>query len=61
MFFRLLVVSDISCDLHGSIEFLERSTTIDHPFFQYDPYLQREVSGDIGDHGVTVMGAYTSD
>lgn len=53
----LLLLADISCDVHGSIEFLERTTTIEKPFFQYDPLLEREVSTDvINDNGITVMG-----
>ena len=51
-----MVVSDISCDVKGSIEFLERSTTIDRPCFQYDPVRGTEVSDTIEGHGVTVMG-----
>jgi hypothetical protein len=54
--FRLMVVSDISCDVHGSIAFLERSTTIDRPCYQYDPIAGHEVSDTIQDYGVTVMG-----
>jgi alpha-aminoadipic semialdehyde synthase len=54
--FRLMVVSDISCDVNGSIEFLERSTTIDRPCYQYDPIAGHEVSDTIQDYGVTVMG-----
>jgi len=53
---RLLVVADISCDVHGSMEFLSRTTTIEKPFFQYDPISEREVADDIGKRGVTVMG-----
>jgi hypothetical protein len=53
---RLLVVADISCDVNGSIEFLERSTTIDKPFFQYDPVKGQEVSDDIEERGITMMG-----
>ena len=49
-------MSDISCDVHGSVEFLERRTTIEKPFFQYDPIVEREVADEIDDRGVTVMG-----
>jgi alpha-aminoadipic semialdehyde synthase len=42
--------------VNGSIEFLERTCTIEKPFFQYDPIEQREVASDIGPVGVTVMG-----
>eukprot|EP01017_Pseudomicrothorax_dubius_P030263 TRINITY_DN3759_c0_g2_i1.p1 TRINITY_DN3759_c0_g2~~TRINITY_DN3759_c0_g2_i1.p1 ORF type:complete len:557 (+),score=152.08 TRINITY_DN3759_c0_g2_i1:52-1722(+) len=34
---RLFGVSDITCDFEGSIEFLKRFTTIDQPFYVYDP------------------------
>jgi len=27
----------VTCDLGGSIDFLTRYTTIDHPFFMYNP------------------------
>jgi alpha-aminoadipic semialdehyde synthase len=52
----LLLVADISCDVNGSIEFLERTTSIEKPFFQYDPISERVVSDEIGERGVTVMG-----
>jgi alanine dehydrogenase len=41
---RLLIISDISCDIHGSIECTERVTQSDHPAFVYHP-----VSGQIVD------------
>jgi alpha-aminoadipic semialdehyde synthase len=50
----LMVVADISCDVNGSIEFLLRSTTIDHPTFHYDPILQRETSQSA--EGITICG-----
>lgn len=53
---RLKVVSDISCDINGSIEFLDRTCTIAKPFFQYNPLTREEVCADIGDKGITVMG-----
>lgn len=33
---RLLAISDISCDIGGSIEFATECTTMDHPFIHYD-------------------------
>ena len=53
---RLAVVADISCDVHGSMEFLERTTTTERPFYQYDPALGREVASDIGETGIAVLG-----
>ncbi|KAL6911598.1 hypothetical protein ACP4OV_000403 [Aristida adscensionis] len=35
---RLVGVSDITCDLGGSIEFVDKSTSIERPFFRYDPF-----------------------
>lgn len=52
----MTIVSDISCDLKGAIEFLERTTTIERPYFQYDPILQKEVADEISEAGITVMG-----
>ena len=34
---RLLAISDVTCDFKGSIDFLEKFTTIDHPYYVYDP------------------------
>jgi alpha-aminoadipic semialdehyde synthase len=51
-----MVVADISCDIGGSIEFLERSTTIDRPVFQYDPIRGKEVADTIQDDGISVFG-----
>lgn len=51
-----MLVVDISCDVNGSIEFLDKTTTIDRPYFQYDPIVKSEVSESISSDGVTVMG-----
>jgi len=33
----LVGVADITCDISGSLEFVNQTTTIDSPFFRYDP------------------------
>ncbi|GMJ07576.1 LYSINE-KETOGLUTARATE REDUCTASE/SACCHAROPINE DEHYDROGENASE, SACCHAROPINE DEHYDROGENASE [Hibiscus trionum] len=33
----LVGISDITCDIGGSIEFVNQTTSIDSPFFRYDP------------------------
>ncbi|XVF35223.1 hypothetical protein REPUB_Repub18cG0127000 [Reevesia pubescens] len=33
----LVGISDITCDIGGSIEFVNETTSIDSPFFRYDP------------------------
>lgn len=53
--YRLYAVGDISCDVNGSIEFLEKTTTIDKPFFSYNPDT-KEVSDEISKDGIAVMG-----
>jgi alpha-aminoadipic semialdehyde synthase len=53
--FRLYAVGDISCDVNGSLEFLEKTTSIDKPFFSYNPTTQ-EVSDEISNDGIAVMG-----
>ena len=38
---RLLQVADISCDIKGSLEFVSHATSIDKPFFMYDPVTEQ--------------------
>ncbi|KAJ7980507.1 Lysine-ketoglutarate reductase/saccharopine dehydrogenase [Quillaja saponaria] len=33
----LVGISDITCDIGGSLEFVKQTTSIDSPFFRYDP------------------------
>ncbi|XP_057967291.1 alpha-aminoadipic semialdehyde synthase isoform X2 [Malania oleifera] len=35
---RLVGISDITCDVGGSIEFVNQTTSLDSPFFRYDPF-----------------------
>ncbi|OQR86286.1 alpha-aminoadipic semialdehyde synthase, partial [Achlya hypogyna] len=53
---KLLGVADISCDIGGSVEFLERSTYIEDPFFLYDIKSRTTKSSLAGDAGVMMMG-----
>ena len=43
--FRLMGICDITCDLAGSIELLQKFTTIEDPFFTIDP-LTADISDD---------------
>ena len=36
--FRISVISDITCDIKGSIPSTQRAATIDAPFYDYNPY-----------------------
>jgi len=50
-----LCLADISCDIGGSVEFLEKSTTVEMPYFHYDP-LTDGVSDIPMSEGISVMG-----
>ena len=52
---KFMALADITCDIGGSVEFLKRSTTIDNPFFMYNP-LTDEVGSAIEGRGVLVLG-----
>lgn len=51
----LFAVGDISCDVNGSIEFLQHTTTIDKPFFSWNPVTNKEMD-DINADSVAIMG-----
>jgi len=51
---HLMAIGDVSCDIGGSIEFMSRSTSIESPFYSYDPVSQRSVD-DINDQGVAIL------
>lgn len=39
---KIVSIADISCDIHGSIEATTHASTIDEPFYIYDPSTGRE-------------------
>ena len=41
----LLTVADVSCDIQGSFEFTTKASTIDDPYFMFDPKTLKEHSG----------------
>jgi len=40
--FRISIIADISCDIHGPIPSTIRATTISDPFYSYNPLLEVE-------------------
>ena len=52
--FRLEFISDISCDINGSIEFTYKATTPDSPTYVYNPRKDSYVEGYQGE-GIAVL------
>jgi alanine dehydrogenase len=53
--FRISVIADISCDINGPVPSTIRTTTIDDPFYGFDPFDGREVTPFSSRDGITVM------
>ncbi len=52
---NLRVVADISCDIGGSCEFLERSSTIEDPYYTYDPESEG-IHSEVDRSGILMLG-----
>jgi len=52
--FRINLVADISCDIDGPVASTIRSSTIEDPFYGYDPISETEVAFD-AKSAITVM------
>jgi alpha-aminoadipic semialdehyde synthase len=50
----LVGICDITCDIGGSIEFVDKSTSIEKPFFRYDPS-NNSYHDDMEDDGVICL------
>jgi saccharopine dehydrogenase (NAD+, L-lysine forming) len=53
--FRIRVISDITCDIKGSIPSTLRATTIDEPFYGYNPVTGQEEVAFTNPKNITVM------
>jgi alanine dehydrogenase len=53
--FRISVIADISCDMHGPIPSTLRATTISDPFYAYNPYQEVEEPAFSRQSNITVM------
>ncbi|KAI8900382.1 Saccharopine dehydrogenase-domain-containing protein [Globomyces pollinis-pini] len=51
---NLLTLADVSCDINGSFEFMGQSSTIDDPFFMYDP-IKNETHSNLEGNGIQIM------
>lgn len=53
--FRIKVIADISCDLHGSVPSSIRATTFSNPFYDFNPLTGIEETPFLNPGNVTVM------
>jgi len=53
--FRIKVIADISCDVDGPIASTLRATTIEEPFYDYDPFEEIEKPAFSSTRNITVM------
>jgi alpha-aminoadipic semialdehyde synthase len=51
---KLIGIADISCDIEGSMEFLEYATDIERPFALYDP-VKKTMKEDLDGDGIMIM------
>ena len=48
-------LSDISCDVGGSVEFLSKCTSIEKPFYNYVPETDTDVDDGLTDEGIGIL------
>ncbi|MEO8148120.1 MAG: NAD(P)-dependent oxidoreductase [Bacteroidia bacterium] len=52
--FKIKVIGDITCDINGSIPSTTKATTIEKPYFDYDPVKKQIIEG-IHENTITTM------
>lgn len=53
--FRIKVIADVTCDIDGSVPSTIRATSIESPFYDYDPVTRTEQEAFLNPSAVTVM------
>jgi saccharopine dehydrogenase (NAD+, L-lysine forming) len=53
--FRIHLIADISCDVNGPIASTLRASTIEEPFYDFDPFEGKEKAAFSNDRNITVM------
>lgn len=56
---KIRVIGDITCDIDGSIRSTLRSSTHEHPFYDYNPATEREEPAFSSEDNITVMAVDT--
>lgn len=51
---KLLTLADVSCDIDGSFEFMGKASTIDDPYFMWDP-INKVIHDNIESPGIQIM------
>ncbi|MED6223756.1 hypothetical protein PIB30_077175 [Stylosanthes scabra] len=51
----LVGIADITCDIGGSLEFVNRTTSVDSPFFRYDPIQNSYHDDDLEGNGLLCL------
>ena len=53
--FRIQVIADISCDIDGPIASTLRASTIENPFYDFNPFEGKEMAPFSSEKNITVM------
>jgi len=53
--FKIKVIADITCDINGSIPATQRSTSIEDPVFDYNPFTETLERAFVNESNITVM------
>lgn len=52
---KLKFISDISCDVGGSVEFLSKCTNIEQPFYNYIPETDTDIDNGLSADGIGIL------
>jgi saccharopine dehydrogenase (NAD+, L-lysine-forming) len=53
--FRIRIIADLSCDINGPIESTVRASSIEEPFYDFDPVEGKEKAAFSNERNITVM------
>ena len=56
---NIRVIGDVTCDIKGSIKSTVKSSTHDEPFYDYNPFTEKEEEAFSSDRNITVMAVDT--
>lgn len=56
---KIKVIGDVTCDIMGSVQSTLRASTHQNPFYDYNPYAEKEEEAFSSDKNITVMAVDT--